>query len=250
MVQCVVGCASSAAWRYGSLGRVLEPDPRVDDRRADVIGVGPVVTVHDAQLASGHAHVVRLGVERDSRRRASPPGRRWSSARRCRGSRGRRCAASPSWETRTSAVENVRPSRSRSTSTSRWRVERGGLREVHRRRRHALARQHLRHRDEALGEHLAALDHVAGGVAVRRADEVARRALGVHVDQLEQVGGVTPRGEAVDDGLASVERRPAVLELDAARAPGRSTRSPRCRRPRRTAPSRSTRCPSPPGRPR
>ena len=171
-----------------------------------MVGVGPVVAVDDAQLAAGDAHVVGLGVERTAdvghRDLAVDGGGR-------------------------AAVEEVEPDaaelrvlrdahlggRERAALAQQLdvdverRVERRRLREVHRRRRHALAREHLRHRHQALREHLAALDHVAGRVAVRGPDEVAGLTLGVHVDELEQVGGVAPRGEAVHDRLAAPSGR-------------------------------------------
>ena len=64
IVQWVVDCASSAACRYGSAGRVAEPHPGVDLGRADAIGIGRVGAVDDAQVAAGDAHVERLGLVR------------------------------------------------------------------------------------------------------------------------------------------------------------------------------------------
>ena len=62
IVQCVVGCAIKRGVEVRLRRRVAEPDPCVELGRSDVVGIGAIVAVDDPQVATGHLHVVRLGV--------------------------------------------------------------------------------------------------------------------------------------------------------------------------------------------
>ena len=250
MVQCVVGCASSAAWRYGSVGASLEPDP-ARGARADRRGRGRAGSRRSRCAARARSPACRTARRRRGRRRRA--------SRRCRRSRRR------------AGVEEVEPDAAQLRRPGRRAPRRSrtcGLRAARRRRRRAARRTRppsgststpdvTRWRGSIFDAATRPCANICPPSTTLRVvsrygaptkwPALARRG---DVDELEQVGGVTPRGEPAGDGRAGCRRPASAPRARCGRAPGRTRRSPRCPRPRRTASCRSTRCPSRPDRPR
>ena len=206
--RCPVNWASSPAWMRLVVRHVAEADPRIElggpDRRVGIAGVG---VVDDAEVAAGHRHVVGRGLVRTGHVRhrigvADDVGSGDVEQQRAGGA-GPFALGRPDAEGGEGPAAGDRIELD-GVGSSRRRRPRMNTIEADTTRRPGTWRAG---RHDRLAEHLAALDHRTAPVAAGGAD-VAGLAVGLDVEDVDQVGGVAPGGEALGGDVALVVAAP------------------------------------------